>query len=52
MNCGELEELGEVVASGEHQHWQDVTDEGTLLIIMTMTIVMTARMMMRRITMK
>ena len=53
VDCGELEELGEVVAGGEHQHWQDVTDESTLVIVMTMVIMVamtvTARMgMMRR----
>ena len=31
MMRGELEELGEVVAGGENQHWQDVTDESTLV---------------------
>merc|ERR1719397_1514128 len=31
MVRGELEELGEVVAGGEDQHWQDVTDESTLV---------------------
>ena len=30
VNCGELKELGEVVAGGEDQHWQDVADESTL----------------------
>ena len=45
MNCGELEELGEVVAGGEDQHWQDVTDESTLVIIMVMGL-MTMVMMM------
>ena len=44
MDCGELEELGEVVAGGEHQHWQDVTDESTLVIMMTMTAKMVMRM--------
>ena len=34
MMRGELEELGEVVARGEDQHWQDVTDESTLEIMM------------------
>ena len=44
VDCGELEELGEVVAGGEHQHWQDVTDESTLVIMMTMTAKMVMRM--------
>ena len=30
VNCGELKELGEVVAGGEDQHWQDIADESTL----------------------
>ena len=44
VDCGELEELGKVVAGGEHQHWQDVTDESTLVIMMTMTAKMVMRM--------
>ena len=47
VDCGELEELGEVVAGGEHQHWQDVTDESTLVIMMTIMMTMTAKMVMR-----
>ena len=38
VDCGELEELWEVVAGGEHQHWQDVPDESTLVIMMMMVI--------------
>ena len=34
MDCGELEELGEVVAGGEDQHRQDVTDESALVMTM------------------
>ena len=33
VNCGKLEELGEVVECGEDQHWQDVSDEGTLVMV-------------------
>ena len=47
VDCGELEELGKVVAGGEHQHWQDVTDESTLVIMMTIMMTMTAKMVMR-----
>ena len=46
MVRGELEELGEVVAGGEDQHWQDVTDESTLVIIMVMVMVITMVMVM------
>ena len=45
MMRGELKELGEVVAGGEDQHWQDVTDESTLVITMVMGL-MTMVMMM------
>ena len=34
MVRGELEELGEVVAGGENQHRQDVTDESALVMTM------------------
>ena len=50
VDCGELEELGEVVAGGEHQHWQDVPDESTL-VIMVMMVIMVAMVIMMSITM-
>ena len=41
VNCSELKELGKVVAGGEDQHWQDVTDESTLVIIIIIMIMIT-----------